>query len=47
MEFFKQEMELFLYIRPNLSIQIVLAKLRQQTVLDHHRRHLKAAKVKN
>jgi hypothetical protein len=33
------------YIKANLPIQIVVAKLRQQTVLDHHRRHLKAAKV--
>ena len=33
------------YNQANLTIQIVLAKLRQQTVLDHHRRHLKAAKV--
>ena len=34
-----------IYIQANLSIQIVLAKLRQQTVLDHHHRHFKAAKV--
>ena len=33
------------YIQANLHIQIVLAKLRQQPVLDHHHRHLKAAKV--
>ena len=35
---------IFLYIQDNLPIQIVLAKLRQQTVLDHDRRHFKAAK---
>ena len=35
-----------MYIHANLTINIVVAKLRQQTVLDHDHRHFKAAKVK-
>ena len=38
------KLKLSLAIKPTM-FQIVISKLRQQTALDHDRRHLKAAKV--